>query len=39
MAEAASLRDIPFARSAAATELALVDLLEEQAAHPSPAAR
>lgn len=39
MAQAASLRDIPFARSAAATELALVDLLEEQAAHPSPAAR
>jgi hypothetical protein len=32
MSAAVRLRDIPFARSAAATELALVDLLEEHAA-------
>jgi hypothetical protein len=39
MAEAARRHDIPFARGAAATELALVDLLEEQAAHPGPTGR
>ena len=36
MASAVERKDLAFARSAAATELALVDLLEEQTAKPRP---